>query len=200
MHRRLIALAAILTGLLATAPTDVRAQSLCDRLAVPDQLELGCSDATEAGGRAIVQPLEGTFRALSRLSLRPLDRQTDGLAWSDPAAWLERRMILDLDGVADTVRDLGEDPDSPFASEMFRHAIEVLVSGLEGVSRLPLAACGSGPSETEVTCRFGVEGVGLVLRVMLLGEDEARYAVNIRTFNEQRLRHFTAIANSFDVP
>jgi hypothetical protein len=200
MHRRLTGLAVVLAGVLAAAPDAARAQSLCDRLAVPVQLELGCTDAPDAGGRAIVQPVEGTFRALSRLSLRPLDRAADGLAWSDPEAWLERQMIVDLDGVADTVRELGENPDSPFGSEMFRRAIEVLVSGLEGVSRLPLAACGDGPSETEVTCRFGVEGVGLVLRVMLLGEDEARYAVNIRTFNEQRLRHFTAIANSFDVP
>ena len=200
MHRRLTGLAALLAGLLAVAPVGARAQTLCERLAVPDQLELGCSDATDDGARAIVQPLEGTFRTLSRLSLRPLDRAADGLAWRDPEAWLERQMILDLDGVADTVRDLGENPDSPFGSEMFRHAIEVLVSGLEGLSRLPLAACGSGPSETELTCRFGIEQVGLALRVMLLGEDEARYAVNIRTFNEQRLRHFTAIANAFDAP
>jgi hypothetical protein len=107
-------------------------------------------------------------------------------------------MIVDLDGVAGTVRDLGEDPDSPFGSEMFRSAIETLVAGLEGLSRLPLAACGDGPTESALTCRFGIEPIGLVVKVMLLADDEARYAANIRTFNEERLGHFTAIANSLD--
>ena len=198
MDRRLSCIAVLAGGLLT--PITVPADTLCDRLTVPAQLELGCSVATDDGVRAIVQAREGTFRALSRLSLRPLDRETDELAWTDPEAWLERQMIVDLDRVAATVRDLGEDPDSPFASEMFRSAIEVLVAGLEGLSRLPLAACGDGPSDSELTCRFGVEPVGLIVKVMLLADDDSRHAANIRTFNEQRLRHFTAIANSFEAP
>jgi hypothetical protein len=176
------------------------ADGLCDRLDVPAMLELGCTAPVDGDGRVIVQPLEGTFRALSRLSLRPLDAELDRLAWDDPKTWLERQMILDLDRVADTVRDLGDDPDSPFGSEMLRSAIELMVSGLEGLSRLPLAACGDGPSETELTCRFGVEPIGLSMRIMLIGEGDERHAANIRTFNEQRLRHFTAIVNSFDLP
>lgn len=198
MDRRLSCIAVLAGGLLT--PIAVPADTLCDRLTVPEQLELGCSVATDDGGRAIVQAREGTFRALSRLSVRELDRETDELAWTDPEAWLERQMIVDLDRVAATVRDLGEDPDSPFASEMFRSAIEVLVAGLEGLSRLPLAACGDGPSDSELTCRFGVEPVGLIVKVMLLADDDSRHAANIRTFNEQRLRHFTAIANSFEAP
>lgn len=197
MHRRLTALLLAWTAFSAL-PATGSADTLCDRLMVPEQLELGCTLATDDDGRAIVQPLEGTFRALSRLTLRPLDREVDQLVWTDPEAWLERQMIVDLDHVAETVRDLGQDPDSPFGSEMFRSAIEVLVSGLEGLSRLPLTACGDGPTAQELTCRFGVDTVGLVLRVMLLGDGDDRHAVNIRTFSEQRLRHFTAIANSFD--
>jgi len=191
------AAASLLVGWLV-APSLGVADTLCDRLTVPEQLGLGCSIATDDGELAIVQAEEGTFRLLSRLSVRELERQTDGLAWTDPEAWLERQMIVDLDSVADTVRDLGRDPDSPFASEMFRSAIETLVSGLEGLSRLPLAACGDGPTESELTCRFGVEPVGLIVKIMLLADDDARHAANIRTFNEQRLRHFTAIANSFE--
>jgi hypothetical protein len=198
MYRRLTALVVTWTALLAL-PATGSADTLCDRLIIPEQLELGCSVATDDAGRAIVQPLEGTFRALSHLTVRALDREVDQLAWTNPEVWLERQMIIDLDHVAETVRDLSQDPDSPFGSEMFRSAIEVLVSGLEGLSRLPLTACGDGPTAQELTCRFGVDTVGLVLRVILLGDGNARYAVNIRTFNEQRLRHFTAIANSFDV-
>ena len=202
MHRRLSGFLWLLAVVLAlpALPAPALAASLCERLTVPVQLELGCSLALDDAGRAIVEPREGTFRALSRLSLRELDPAVDGLAWTDPTAWLERQMILDLDRVAGLVRDLGDDPDSPFGSEMFRQAIEVLVAGLEGLSRLPLAACGDGPSASELTCRFGVEPIGLVLRVMLVDAGDARYAVNIRTFNEQRLRHFVAIANSFEAP
>ena len=197
MDRRLSGTALLLAGWLA-APGSAAAATLCERMADPEQLGLGCSMAADDGLRAIVQAEEGAFRALSRLSLRPLDRRADALAWEDPEAWLERQMILDLDHVADAVRELGEDPDSPFAGEMFRRAIASLVAGLEGLSRLPLAACGDGPSESELTCRFGVEPVGLIVKVVLLADDDSRHAANIRTFNEERLRHFTAIANSFD--
>jgi hypothetical protein len=131
------------------------------------------------------------------MSVRRLDPEADRLAWADPAAWLEQQMIVDLDGLSAWVRGLADDPDSPFGGEMMRSAIATLVDGLEGLSRLPLAACGEGPSETEVTCRFGVEPIGLVMQVMLAADGEERFAFNIRTFNEQRLRHFVAIANSF---
>jgi hypothetical protein len=199
MSRRLTLALALCSGL-ALAAGPAQAQDLCGRFTVPDGLDLGCTERMEPGDgfRAVLAPEGGTFSALSRMSVRELDPVADRLAWEDPAAWLERQMIVDLDGVADAVRDFGEDPDSPFGGEMARSAIAMLVSGLEGLSRLPLAACGDGPSSGELTCRFGVEPIALVMRIMLAGDDEARYAFNIRTFNEQRLRHFTAIANSFD--
>jgi hypothetical protein len=48
------------------------------------------------------------FRLLSRLSLRQLDPVADRQAWNEPAAWLEQQMILDLDGVAGTLRELAD--------------------------------------------------------------------------------------------
>ncbi len=176
------------------------AAGLCDRLEVPALLELECSVPGLAAGdeRAVVAPSDGTFAALSRMTLRRLDPETDRQAWEAPAAWLERQMIVDLDAVSGAIRELGEDPDSPFGSTWMRGAFELFVSGLEGLSRLPLAACGEGPSETELACRFGVEPLGLLMKIMLVGDGDERWAFNIRTFNEQRLRHFTAIANSFD--
>ena len=201
MSRRLTVRALVLVGCLSLLATPAAA-GLCARLTVPAALELDCRETSDPaiGERAIVAPAGGTFSALSRMSVRQLDPVTDRLAWDDPAAWLERQMIVDLDGVADSVRNLAEDPDSPFGGEMLRSAIATMVSGLEGLSRLPLAACGEGPSSSALTCRFGVEPFGLVMQIMLAGEEEARFAFNIRTFNEQRLRHLTAIANSFDAP
>lgn len=199
MSRRLSLASALAFGLWLGAG-EGRAQDLCAQLTVPDGLDLGCTAEVRPEPRAVLAPDGGTFAALSRMSVRALDPVADRLAWEDPRAWLERQMIVDLDGVADAVRDFGDDPDSPFGGEMARSAIGMLASGLEGLSRLPLAACGEGASADELTCRFGVEPIALMMRIMLSGEGETRYAFNIRTFNEQRLRHFTAIANSFAAP
>ncbi len=201
MRRRLSgACQPILVGLwlLATLP-EAAAAGLCSRLTVPQQLDLACTEAVSPGATAaaVIDPVDSTFSALSRMSVRALDPVADRLAWHDPAAWLEQQMIVDLDGVSQAIRDLGNDPDSPFGSEMVRSTIAMLASGLEGLSRLPLAGCDDGTVERQLTCRFGVEPVGLIVRIKLAGEDAARYAFNMRTFNEQRLRHFTAIANSF---
>lgn len=200
MPRRLTLALALLGGSLA-ASGSAPAAGLCDRLTVPASLELGCSISAEDGiERAVVEPLGGSFRLLSRMTLRRLDPATDRLAWDDPEAWLEQQMILDLDGVSALIRGLGRDPDSPFGSSMLQDALDVLADGIEGLSRLPLSACGDGASDSELTCRFGIEPVGLNLRINLAADGEARYAFNIRTFNEQRLRHFAAIANSFRAP
>lgn len=201
MPRGLAALAGGLTALVvATTPGDGAAQELCDRIEVPSLLELGCTvETTDGVSRAVVEPLGGAFRLLSRMTLRRLDPEMDGLAWDDPERWLERQMILDLDSVAAVVRDFGHDPDSPLAGGVLQGALDLLVEGIEGLSRLPLSAC-DGPSDDELVCRFGVQPVSLNLKISLVAADDDRYAFNMRTFNDQRLRHFEAIANSFAAP
>lgn len=183
----------------AAGASPAAAGGLCDRLTVPALLELDCTAEIAANGeaQAVIAPIGGTFAALSQMSIRALDREDDPLAWSDPAGWLEQQMIVDLDGVGAALQRIVDDPDSPFGSSMISAGVASLVRGLEDLSRLPLAACGDGATSSEVTCRFGVEPVGLVMKVLLIEDAEARYAVNIRTFNEQRLRHFAAVANSF---
>ena len=39
--------------------------------------------------------------------------------------------------------------------------------------------------------------MGLLVDLRLVADDEERFALNLRAANEQRLRHFEAIANSF---
>lgn len=193
---------ALLLALGSVARADAQeteARDLCGRLTIPPMLEIDCALEQAADAeRAVVAPTGGTFAALSRMTLRQLDPEADALAWSGPSMWLERQMILDLDGVEAALEALVEDPDSPFGSDVFASAIGALVGGLDDLSRLPLAACGAGASEREVTCRFGAEPLSLIMKVMLIEDGEARYAVNMRSFNEQRLRHFTAVANSFE--
>ncbi len=199
MRCRLIGCFAILLAA-AAGSAPAAADGLCDRLTVPALLELSCTAEFGASGEApaVIAPTGGTFAALSQMSIRALDREVDPLAWSDPAGWLEQQMIVDLDGVGAALQRIVDDPDSPFGSSMISAGVASLVRGLEDLSRLPLAACGEGATSSEVTCRFGVEPIGLIMKVLLIEDAEARYAVNIRTFNEQRLRHFVAVANSFE--
>lgn len=198
MRRCLTGIAALLLAAVTWA-APVAAGELCERLTVPALLDLACTTALGVDGtpQAAIAPTGSTFAALSRMSLRELNRASDPLAWSDPADWLEGQMIVDLDSVGAALQRIVDDPDSPFGSSIITSGVASLVQGLEDLSRLPLAACGDGATPSDVTCSFGVEPISLIMQVLLIEDGEARFAVNIRTFNEQRLRHFTAVANSF---
>jgi hypothetical protein len=204
VRRRLISLlpAAFGLALLGAGPGAAVADT-CAPLTVPDELGLVCrTDRTATGEILVVEPEGGTFQALSRLTLRELDPLDDRLAWSEPEAWLEQQMVVDVGALSAALDEVGGDPDSPFGSDMVKSGIAMLVDGIEQLSRLPLSACGEPAPhqqiDEEIDCRFGVEPFLLFMRVSLVAREEARFAFNIRTFNEQRLRHFTAIANSFE--
>ena len=108
---------------------------------------------------------------------------------------------MDPSTLVDTMAGLADDPDSPFAGPSAREALARLKTALGGLAQLPLNAC-EQPTETkpdrwEMTCRFTADGLGLLVDLRLLGEGDRRWAMNLRAANEQRLRHFEAIANSF---
>lgn len=173
---------------------------------VPPDMALACTPAPDmAPGAVTVQPVEGTFAALSRLSLRPLERTgEDALAWTDPAAWLQRQVTLDTSGTSSGLEDLAQDPDSPFAGPGAEGALRNLENLLSGVARLPLNAC-NDPAETApgrwtMDCSFTAGGIGLYVQHRLVADGERRWAITMRAANEQRLRHFEAIANSFTPP
>lgn len=186
----------------------VGATDLCAALAIPEPLGLGCApapvDATEPGGpEVVVEPMEGAFAPLSRLTVRQLRREgEDALAWTDPAAWLERQMTLDTSGFANAILALGESPDSPFGGETVRGAVSALASGVQRLGRLALVGCDSPeqarPNRHTMRCSFTVGGLGLLLQLRLVARGDERWAIGFRSTNEQRQRHFEAIANSFE--
>jgi hypothetical protein len=205
---RWAALAAVLLGttlLAATAraggPADPAA--LCAALAIPDELGLVCEPAVTGQPAVTVRPDGGGFAALSRLTVRRLDRASaaDALAWSDPGAWLERQMTLDTAGFAAALRRLADDPDSPLAGEGTRTAVETLLGAVDRLGRLALTACESPALRRDgrhvMSCRFTAGGFGLLLDLQLLKSGDDRWAVALRTMNEQRLRHFQALAGAF---
>ncbi|MEK0082306.1 hypothetical protein [Benzoatithermus flavus] len=197
------ALLSLLLGLLPAAPSF--AADLCARLTIPATLGLVCVAAPDTAPEAVaVEPVDGAFAALSRMTVRPLDRGGDPLAWSDPAAWLQQQMTLDTSRYADLLGGLAKDPDSPFAGPAAEQALERLKSALTGIGRLALGACDE-PSETapgrwDMRCGFTPAGLGLLVHLRLVAEGERRWAMTMRAANERRLRHFEAIANTFAPP
>jgi hypothetical protein len=195
------ALACVLVAACAAAPAT--GEDLCAALAIPPTLGLACEPAPAlAPGAVAIAPVEGTFAALSRMTLRPLERSgRDALAWTDPAEWLRRQMTLDTSSYAGLMAGLADSPDSPFAGEQAQTALESLRRALGEVARLPLSAC-QEPVESEsgrwdMRCSFTPGGVGLLLHQRLVAEGERRWTITMRAANEQRLRHFEAIANGF---
>jgi hypothetical protein len=179
-----------------------RAQELlCDQLTIPSQLGLACSAGTEPGSIEVA-PVGGTFALLSRMSLRPLDQSgADAQAWSDPASWLRAQMTPDTSRLSDALGGLAEDPDSPFTGDQASAAIESLKRALAGVSALALSACAEpardGPDHWHMRCSYTADGLGLTVLLRLVAAGDERWAITMRAANEQRLRHFEAIANSF---
>jgi hypothetical protein len=188
--------AASLLGPVADARTDV-----CANLLVPEVTGLVCRPGGEDGSRVEVAPEGGRFADLSRLTLRELDRQRDALAWEGPDRWLESQMEIDLGAWVGSLRRLAREPDSPFAGEEMKRTVEALALGLDRLGRLPLAACRKprrvASGHRVLRCRFGAEPFALYMQVRLIEAGDRRWAANIRTLGERRLRHFEAVANSF---
>lgn len=177
------------------------AQDLCSRLSIPSQLGLACAPASNPAA-VEVTPVGGTFALLSRLSVRLLDQAgTDAEAWSDPPGWLRAQMTPDTSKLSESLGGLVEDPDSPFTGDQASAALESLKRALAGVSALALGACDEpgpdGADRWQMRCNYAAEGLGLQVVLRLVAVGERRWAITMRAANEQRLRHFEAIANSF---
>ena len=193
-----------LTGALAVllllAGAAARAETLCGMVAIPPEIRLTCAPAAE--GSISIAPQDGSFAVLSRMTIRPLTRTgSDAEAWTDPPSWLRAQVTPDLAALSDLLAPLAEDPDSPFAGGQATTALDTLRRALGGLSNLPLSACDEpgpvGADEWRMRCDFTSDGIGLFVALRLVAHGEQRWSIVMRTANEQRLRHFEAIANSF---
>lgn len=190
---------------LAFVASPAAGADLCASLTIPASLGLSCAeDGAVALGAVTVAPAESAFSALSRLTLRPLDKTEDPLAWSDPPAFLQRQMTLDTSSYAGVLGGVAEDPDSPLAGPEAKSALDSFANMLANVGKLPLHACDT-PLEAstgrwDMACRFTAGGIGMLMRLRLVAEGDRRWAITMRAANDQRLRHFEAIANSFVPP
>ena len=69
------------------------------------------------------------------------------------------------------------------------------------MSALALSACDEpapdGRERWQMRCSYAADGLGLTVILRLVAAGDRRWAITKRAANEQRLRHFEAIANSF---
>jgi hypothetical protein len=192
---------AVAVGLgLAAAPAD--ASGLCDLLLVPDESGLACtpvaSPSPEVAAIAVIEPVEGAFGELSRLTVRRLAEPV-----ADPDAWLRRQVTLDFGGLDEYVAGVVEDVDSPFAGTSFGEALIGLARRFEELGRLPLRGCERATPEIdgrrveEMRCLYEAGPLRQHLIVRLVENGGETYAFTMRAMNERRLRHLLAIANGF---
>jgi hypothetical protein len=188
--------------LLASLPGTAAGADLCDRLSVPAELGLACAPAPGGVAEAAVTvaPSAGGFAALSRLTLRRLERGSDPLAWGDPDEWLRRQLVVDTGGLADAIDGLADDPDSPWSGPTAMLLAESVREALENVGRSPLRACAEPVARDDgraMRCVYGTASFGLQLELRLVEAGDERYAITFRAMNDRRQRHFEAIANGF---
>ena len=177
------------------------AQDLCADLTIPDQLGLACAP-TATPGEVAVSPVSGTFALLSRMAIRPLDRAgADAQAWSDPGGWLRAQVTPDTAALTRALEGAVDDPDSPFTGTQGSTALDTVKRALAGVSALALSACEEpapmSPEAWQMRCSYATEGLGIHVVLRLVAAGEERWEITMRAANEQRMRHFEAIANTF---
>jgi hypothetical protein len=176
------------------------AGDLCARLFVPEGYDLGCALEPEQSGRGpavVVRPTDSTFGPLSELRLRRVEEPV-----ADPAAWLRQQLTLDLSPVDSALQELSRDPDSPITGTPLAEQLSEWRELLGSAATLPLAGCGeparrAGVDAWEMACDWELGPLRQYMTFRLVERAGERYAITIRTMNEQRLRHLVAIANSF---
>jgi hypothetical protein len=196
---------AFLTGTLclACAGTPAAAHAatdLCARLFVPDGIELGCTLQSDPAGRglaAVVQPTDSDFAPLSELTLRKLEEPIE-----DPAEWLREQLTLDLSPLNSALEELINGADSPITGTPLADQLQSWRGLLGSAARLPLSGCSdpvrlAGGDAWQMACEWELGPLRQYMNFRLVERAGEKYAIRIRTMNEQRLRHLLAIANSF---
>lgn len=201
MTIRLGFLASVICLACAGAPDPAKAAGdLCAELFVPEGSELGCTLESDPGGEglaAAVRPTDSAFGPLSELTLRRVEEPVE-----DPAAWLREQLKLDLSPVDAALQELARDPDSPITGTPLAERLQDWRALLDSAAALPLAGCDepthrAGTDAWEMACDWELGPLRQYMRFRLIERGDERYAIRIRTMNEQRLRHLVAIANSF---
>ena len=135
------------------------------------------------------------------MSLRNLRPEVDASAWFASDTWLSDQLTLDFSEIMRVLDRFVDDPDSPLSDSRYSSIIGAFEQALDDIGSLPLSGCdpiiATGSNMSKIRCEWGVEPMTLYSEIRLISVGDERYAVNILSMNEKRMRHFSAIANSF---
>ena len=146
-------------------------------------------------------PQKGKFSNLSSIVLRPVPETL-----SDPVQWLQRQIKISIPG-DQWLKDIFDDPDSPFGGDQLLRTRYLLEKSLKEMSKLgewPLKFCGpisiiTNPAGSghELSCQYPIGPITQYLVLRIQQVNNLWYQTTIRTMNKRRLRHFLAVTNSF---
>lgn len=188
----------LLVAFLHGTPTQAQVGDPCGQLFLPEGYQLICRVHTDARGwQLVVQPEEGAFASLSKLTLRPVDERV-----TDPKAWLRDQLIIDLSGFESTLDDLLHGDDSPLAGTSLEDAFEGWQAFMSRVSTWPLDGCEEpeklvGDDAWQMACEWQFHDWHQYLALRLVERDGQQHFIKIQAMNPRRYRHLQAIARSF---
>ena len=153
-----------------------------------------------------IAPAGGTFAALSHMTIRPLVKTGADATGLERPRWL----AADPDdagpgraaGLAGTTRDR---PGQPVRRRSGRCGARKPAAASWAVSPRSCSRPANSPrragaDEWRMRCDFTADGLGLYMASRVVARGESAGRSSMRAANEQRLRHFEAIANSFQPP
>lgn len=196
LMRWLLALA-LLAVVLPGPPAEAAAPpGYCPHLFVPDGYELTCR-ADGDDWRLTVRPKDELLGPFSVLTLRPVEQDVE-----DPDIWLRERLTLNLSEFALAFKDLLGRPESPLHAAPLSESLDKLARRLRLVDQLPLQSCGfpvqrEGDEAWQIECDWTLGPLELNGLLRLVYRGDQPYAISVWAVDPRRMRHLTAIANSF---
>lgn len=168
----------------------------CPNLFIPEGYELKC-EASRDDWRLTVRPKDRLVAPFSVLTLRPVGEEV-----LDPDIWLREQLTLKLSEVGLAFQDLFGRPDSPLYFAPLSESLEKLAVQLRVLDQLPLRSCGfpmqrEGDEAWDIECDWELGLLRLNGLVRLAYRNDEPYVMSVWATDPRRLRHLTAIANSF---
>lgn len=195
--RRLCGLALFALLLLGSrADAAVVPPGFCPNLFVPDGYELRC-ETSGREWRVTVRAKDKLVAPFSVLTLRPVDEEI-----LDPDIWLREQLTLNLSELGLAFQDLLGRQESPLYVAPLTKTLDELVGRLRVLDQLPLRSCGfptmrEGDEAWQIECDWELGLLRLAGLVRLVYRGDQPYVLSVWATDPRRLRHLTAIANSF---
>lgn len=196
MIHRLWLLAPLLAGLLIGGPAHA---VVCPQPLMPEGYRSTCEAVgeSELDWELRIRPEAEVPDPLTSLTVWPVDT-----AVPDPEAWLRRQVTLNMADFTGSLRDTLRTTDNPWIPPALVDSLETLTEYARSLDQLPLRGCSPAVRRDdgdlwEMSCAWEVGPFTQLALLRLVREGDRTVGQSAWATSERRLRHLTAIANSF---